>query len=251
MMMSLSTARWCIRVMKQRSKLGHFWPVHRSLRASTLAQAVLRFGQRLDLGAVAELGGLLPFADDLEIGDLFQAGEHRLLLGVVDLLAAGVVVAALHVADLQGPREMLLQERDVLEEELLLQVLGAGGDHDALAGEQRGDQVGERLAGAGAGLDDQVALIGERRFHGLRHFHLAGAELVVRMPLGERAVPREELARAGGSGLGGHRDALILTGVRLQHLFQFLPQFGREPGVFAAGRDRDLDAAALYSAPAR
>ena len=144
------------------------------------------FRQRLDFGAVAEFGGLLPLADDLEIGHFFQAGEHRLLFGVVDLLAAGVVVAALHVADLERPRKVLLQERDVLEEELLLQVLGAGGDHDALAGEQRRHQVGERLAGARAGFDDQVALVGQGRFHGLGHLHLAGPEFVIGMPLGER-----------------------------------------------------------------
>ena len=71
--------------------------------------------------------------------------------------------------------------------------------------EQRRHQVGQRLAGAGAGLHDQVALIGEGRFHGLRHFHLAGPELVVGMPLGERAAAAEELTGAGGAGLGGHR----------------------------------------------
>ncbi len=196
MMMSLSAARWCIRVMKQRSKLGHFWPVHRSRARVDLGPGGAGFGQRLDLGAVADFGGLLPLADDLEIGHFLQARQHRLLLGVVDLLAAGVVVAALHVADLQRPREMLLQERNVLEEELLLQILGAGGDHDALAREQRGNQVRQRLAGARAGFDDQVALVGQRRFHGLGHLHLPRTELVVRMPLGERAVPGEELARA-------------------------------------------------------
>ena len=91
--------------MKQRSNCGHFWPVQRSLRASILAQAELRFGQRLDLGAVAGFGGLLPLADDLKIGDFFQAAEHRLLFGIVDFLAAGVVGAALHVADAQrAPR---------------------------------------------------------------------------------------------------------------------------------------------------
>ena len=97
---------------------------------------------------------------------------------------------------------MLLQERNVLEEELLLQVLGARGDHDALAGEQRGNQVGQRFAGARAGLDDQVALVGQRRFDGLGHFHLSRTELVIGVPLGERAVPREELARAVLSGPG-------------------------------------------------
>ena len=32
-------AFWCIFVMKQRSNCGHFWPVHRSPRASILAHA--------------------------------------------------------------------------------------------------------------------------------------------------------------------------------------------------------------------
>ena len=99
MMMSLSTARWCIRVMKQRSKLRHFAPVQRSLRASILAHGVARLGQRLDLRAIAEFGGLFPVANDLEIGHFFEPGQHRLVLGIVDLLPAGVVVAALHVAD--------------------------------------------------------------------------------------------------------------------------------------------------------
>ena len=91
---------------------------------------------------------------------------------------------------------MLLQERNVLEEELLLQVLGAGGDDDALAGEDGGDEIGERFAGAGAGFDDQVLAIRERGFDGFRHFELAGAVLVIRMPLGKRAVAGKELAHA-------------------------------------------------------
>ena len=140
------------------------------------------FGQLLDFGAVAELRGLLPLADDLEIGDLFQPGECRLLIGVVDFLPAGVVIAALHVADLEGPRKMLLQERHVLKEELFLQILRAGRNHDALAREQRRDQIGERLSGAGPGLDNQMPFFGERRFHGFGHLHLALTELIVRVP---------------------------------------------------------------------
>ena len=165
-------------------------------------------GQRLDLGAVAEFGGLLPVRDDLEIGDLFEPGEHGVLVGVVDLLAARVVVAPLHVADLERPREVLLEERDVLEKKLLLKVLRAGGNDDPLAREQRRDQVRERLAGARARLDDQVALIGERRFDGFGHLDLSRPELVIRMPLGERAAAGEELSGACRTGLGGHRDPL-------------------------------------------
>src|ERR1017187_719408 len=168
-------------------------------------------GQLLDFGAVAELGGLLPLADDLEIGDLFQPGEYRLLIGVVNFLRAGVVIAALHVADLERPRKMLLKERHVLKEELFLQILGAGGDHDALARKQRRDQIGERFSRARAGLDNQMPFFGEGRFHGFGHLHLALTELIVRVPFGERAVPGKELPRARGPRLNGHGDSLILT----------------------------------------
>jgi len=43
-----------------------------------------RLGKGLDLRAVAELGSLLPFADDLEIGHLLEAREYRLLFAIVD-----------------------------------------------------------------------------------------------------------------------------------------------------------------------
>ena len=97
---------------------------------------------------------------------------------------------------------MLFEERNVLEEELLLEVFGAGGDDHALAGENRGDQIGERFAGACAGLDDQVLLVGERGFDGLGHFELAGAILVVGMPLGKRAW-REKNWRTEDALVGG------------------------------------------------
>ena len=160
-----------------------------------------RFGQRFDFGAVAGFGGFFPLANDLKIGDFFQAFEHRLLFGVVDFLAAGVVGAAFHVAGFQCP-EVALEERDVLEEELLLEIFRAGGDDDALAGEDRGDEIGERLAGSRAGFDDQVAFIAKRGFDGFGHFELAGAEFIVGVPLGKESFAAEELANS--EGFGGH-----------------------------------------------
>jgi hypothetical protein len=127
------------------------------------------FRQLLDLRAVADFGGLLPGLDHLEIGDFLQAGQHCLAVGVVNLLAAGIVVAALHIADAQGAREMLLQEGDVLEEELFLQILGAGGNHNAFAGKDRGHQVSQRFAGARAGFRDQMFAVGQRGFHRFGH----------------------------------------------------------------------------------
>ena len=96
---------------------------------------------------------------------------------------------------------MLFKEGDVLEVELVLKVLGAGGDDDALTGEDRGDQVGKGLAGAGAGFDDQVLSLDEGALDRFGHLELAGPVFVVRVPLGEQAFFAEELA--DGEGFGG------------------------------------------------
>ena len=47
MIRSLSLAFWCMRVMKQRSNCGHFWPLHNSPRASILAHTELFSGSLL------------------------------------------------------------------------------------------------------------------------------------------------------------------------------------------------------------
>ena len=51
-----------------------------------------------------------------------------------------------------------------------------------LPGQYRGNQIGQRLPGARAGLDDQVLLLRERALHSLRHLQLACAEFVVGVP---------------------------------------------------------------------
>ena len=58
-------------------------------------------------------------------------------------------------------------QRQVAGAELILQRAGRGRDDHAPAGERRGDEVGEALADAGAGLGDEVPLAGEcaRRPH--------------------------------------------------------------------------------------
>ena len=72
-------------------------------------------------------------------------------------------------AGLAYMREVLLQDWHILEVKLLLEVLSAGGNHDALARENGRNQIGERFAGACAGLDDQVLAVRQRGFHGFRH----------------------------------------------------------------------------------
>ena len=92
--------------------------------------------------------------------------------------AAEKIRAALHYGDFEFGREMLLQKRDVFLVELLLERFRGGGDHDAAAAANRGEQVGERFAGAGAGFDDRVMLFGEGVVDGFGHFELRGAMFI-------------------------------------------------------------------------
>jgi hypothetical protein len=147
-------------------------------------------GQHVDLCAVAGCGGLLPGGDGVELADLFEAGKQRRIAQRVELVLAEVVVASLHVADLERAEDGF-EEGDVLEVELLLKVLCSGGDDDALlafAGEAEcGEEVGERFSGSGSGFDDQVALVGEGFFDGAGHLVLALAVLEGEGGAGEQA----------------------------------------------------------------
>ncbi len=142
-------------------------------------------------------------------------------------MLAEVVGAALHVADLQRPEDRF-EEGHVLEEELLLQVLGAGGDDDALVAlareAERGQQVGEGLAGAGAGLDDEVAFVGEGLLDGAGHLILTLAVLEGERGAREHAAGGEELMQRGqlarGSECGFIAPEMLGLGHSLSHACQ-------------------------------
>ena len=113
----------------------------------------------LDQAALLVVGH--PLADPLETGVVGAALEHgvrRVDLGV-------------------GAGDRLDQPRDVALDELVLEGQGGGRDHDPLVVEEGRDEVGQRLAGAGAGLDDQVPMVGQRVGDGLGHGDLSGAFL--------------------------------------------------------------------------
>ena len=64
--------------------------------------------------------------------------------------------------------------RDVALDQLVLEREGRRGDDHPAVVEQRGHEVPERLAGAGAGLDEQVLALAHRGRDRLGHRHLAG-----------------------------------------------------------------------------
>ena len=143
--------------------------------------------------------------------DLFQSAEHGLVGEVVELLAAQIVVAPLHVTDVELAfavgKKRLFEKRDIFVEELFLQILGSGGNDDALAGTDDGHQVGQRLARAGAGFDDQVTLFFQRLLDRLRHLQLSPAKFVGGMGARKHSARREELVERNVAFPGvGRRD---------------------------------------------
>ena len=75
---------------------------------------------------------------------------------------AQVVGAALEQRGLEADAQRIAHARQVAVVELVLQRAGAGGDDGLHARQDRRHQVGEGLAGAGAGLGQQRAAAVER-----------------------------------------------------------------------------------------
>ena len=80
----------------------------------------------------------------------------------------------------------------------------AGGDDHLAAPKHRRDKVSVGFARARAGLDDDVALIGDGAFDGFGHGELPFAELVGGVPLGKQSLAAEELADCEWFGCGRH-----------------------------------------------
>ena len=111
--------------------------------------------------------------------------------GAPQAVEAHVVGAALEQRGACARGERLAHRRQVAVEELVLQRLGAGGDDDLAAGEQRRHEVGEGLAGAGAGLGDQHRRALDRLADRLGHLELPGPQPEARDVLGKRPIGGE------------------------------------------------------------
>jgi hypothetical protein len=117
-------------------------------------------------------------------------------------LQAKVVPPPLHHRHVQVAAEGPGQDGDVLVEELLLEVLGAGRDHHPATQLGGGKQVGERLAGAGSGFGQKEAALMQRALHGFRQDALRRPFLVVGQGPREARSPEER--RLDGCIHAGH-----------------------------------------------
>ena len=156
-------------------------------------------GQIFELGTIAGFRALRPVADDRQEDVVSRragpAGE------LIELVQAQIVRAALHARSGEGNAQRFTQSGNVLEENLLLKVLGARGDEDALAAQDRRNEIGERLPGAGARFGEEDAALVEHVRDGRRHLELPGARLETGHGASQRAAGRKD--RSDGLHPGG------------------------------------------------
>jgi hypothetical protein len=200
MMMSLSIALRRISVMKQRSNSLHFWPVQASARASSLCQSRLASGSSASSARSPVLVVFSQAAMSRYCSISSKPLRYRLIGEVVQLLAAQIIVAALHVADREPkagrfPIQRLLDKRNVFVKELLLQIFCSRRNDDAFARPDHGHQVRQRFASSCTGFHNQMPLFVERLLNGLRHLQLAPAEFIRRMRAREHSTGGEELVQ--------------------------------------------------------
>ena len=209
------TIRWERCAFSRASSTKHSWPnghlaAPRQSRWPTLTCRHSRSvcaGRVVALAAAALLGLLLGPGPQLE--DLLAQRARRhldqraLVVGhaLADPVQAGVVGAALEhgVRRVDLVADRLDQPRDVALDQLVLERERRGRDHDPLVVQQARHQVGQRLAGAGAGLHQQVLAVVHRPGDGLGH-----GDLAVALGAAERGHRgREHLAH--GAAVGGRR----------------------------------------------
>ena len=105
---------------------------------------------------------------------------------------------------------MLFQEGQVLGAQLVLEGLGGRGDHGPPAALDHRDEVGQRLAGAGAGRHGDVGSVIDGLRDQLSHLELARASFTA-----AREVGGELLDRLDGRRSGIHPATLPLQPARL------------------------------------
>ena len=122
-------------------------------------------------GEVAGTRGPGP-AFDARQRAIASARQALLPAELLQPVGAQIVRAALEQRDACRHADGAGHQRQVLVEELVLQGARAGGDEHAPAGEQRGHEIGEGLAGAGAGFDHERRAIFQRERHPAGHGQL-------------------------------------------------------------------------------
>ncbi|MNQ96854.1 hypothetical protein D3C85_1124750 [compost metagenome] len=149
------------------------------------------------LGLVAGTGHLDEARDFPQMAHVVARRHAAVLQGAFQVVMADVVRAALEQGDGNGRLQRGAHGGDIAQEQLILQVLRAGG-YDGLAAPHQGRyQIGEGLACARARLGDQGRLAVDGAGDGFRHFRLRTARLVAAHGRTERAAGAKQALDVG------------------------------------------------------
>jgi hypothetical protein len=163
-----------------------------------------------EVGPVAGGGGAGPRGQGRDlagVGRLGEPVERPLPPGAVGArqlgqpLYADVVRPPLEDRPGEVAPEVLVEEREVLGGELVLERPRGGGDDDPPLRHDGRHEVGQRLPGAGPGPHDEVPPRPDRVVHGGRHLGLPLARLAAP---GQRPDHPPEGVGEGGRGRSGH-----------------------------------------------
>jgi hypothetical protein len=175
----------------------------RRAEAALGADLLPDFGVRLqvEIRQAAVAGFFRPLVDAQQL--LFIGGGEefaRLGQGAGQAAGAKIILAALEHGEIEFDRHDAGQHRQVLFDELLLQIDGVGGNDRLLPGrrgEQDGrDQVSQAFADARASLDHQMFAALQSLGHG--HGHLLLLRAVLEVPgFGENSTRRKNLRDLG------------------------------------------------------
>src|SRR5712664_3910535 len=147
---------------------------------------------QIQLRAVAYLGAGGPLLNARPVLRFLPNRELRLLQHLFESMEAKVIVSPLEVSRLELQPHLLLEDGNVLEEDLLLQRFGGGGDHHLAAREHRRDQICERLPGPRPCFGEQVTVLGKAFLNRLSHGQLLRSALVAGEHFGEHSGRAQE-----------------------------------------------------------
>ena len=160
---------------------------------------------------VATFGDIGVAFDELEILDLFAANKAGppFLQRSLQMIMANVIRPAFQQRHGNRRLQRRAHGRNITIEQLVLQGLGAGGDDDFPATQQRGNEVGKCFAGAGAGFRDQDRICRDGFGNRLRHLQLLRARTVPGHCARQRALGRKERIDIGHG--QGRKTAAMIT----------------------------------------
>ena len=159
---------------------------------------VFRRGKKAQFGPIAGARSIGPLPERLHRA---RWREQAIRPQTIQLLTAEVMRAPFEQRDPQRYVERALHERYVFADQLFLQCDRAGRKHHLLPAAHGRDDIGQRLADAGAGFHDRVHPLEDPALDQLRHLQLLGARLVPVEHSCEWTLAAEDLFERRGHGM--------------------------------------------------